>query len=206
MKRLRALFESIVFADMKPGARTEQTQGRKSFAPVASWWERVLSGGAQKDPLYLTNRSTGQKIKAWSVIAVPCLLIIGFVAITLSRDYFDPPEVTPQKEMTAEEVSRKLLPNMAKDIQIETNHDVEVSEAHVETASMKLTGRLKNNSTKRFAAVDVVFNLTDSTGSQVGAVNGHVENLDPKAVKAFEFPIQQRNAAFALVRELSLSR
>jgi hypothetical protein len=76
----------------------------------------------------------------------------------------------------------------------------------VESGGTKLTGKLRNNSTKRLGAVDVVFNLTDSTGSQVGAVNGHVENLDPKALKAFEFPILQRNAAFALVREVNASR
>ena len=190
---------------MKPGARPEQTQENKRPAATQGWWERVLSGGGQRDPLYLTNRTLGQKIKAWSVIVVPCLLIIGFVAITLSRDYFNAPELTPQKEMTPEEVSRKLLPNL-KDIQIDTNHDVEVVEVHVDNGGSKLSGSLRNNSTRRVSAVDVVFNLTDHTGSQVGAVNGHVENLEPKAIKSFEFPIQQQNAAFALVREVSLSR
>jgi hypothetical protein len=138
---------------------------------------------------------------------VPCLLIVGFVALTLSRNYFDPPDVKPAKAMTPEEISRKLLPNIGKDIQIETNRDVEVVEAHVEHVDQsKVAGSLRNNTAKNFAAVDVVFNLTDSMGSQVGAVKGHIENLEPKAVKAFQFPIRQQNAAFALVREVNTSQ
>jgi len=133
---------------MKPGARPGQTQGKKWLGPLRGTIDRFLSGGSQKDPLYLTNRTLGQKMKAWSVVAVPCLLIIGFVALTLSRDYFDPPEGKPQKEMSPEEVSRKILPNIGKDILIETNHDVEVVEVHVDGENLKLTGSLRNNSTK----------------------------------------------------------
>jgi hypothetical protein len=207
MKRLRAFFESIVFADLKPGARPGQTQGMKWLGPLKGPIDRFLSGGGPKDPLYLTNRSTSQKVKAWVVVAVPCLLLMGVVALALSRSYFDPPDAPLQKEMTPEELSRKILPNLGKDIRIETNRDVEVVEVHVEhTTPLKLTGSLRNNSARNIAAVDVVFNLTDISGSQVGAVNGHVENLAPKAVKAFQFPIQQPNAAVVLVREVSISR
>ena len=108
--------------------------------------------------------------------------------------------------MTPEEVSRKILPNIAKDIAIETNHDVEVVEVRVDHSTpLKLVGTLRNNSTHSISGVDVVFNLTDGTGSQVGAVGGHVENLAPKAVREFQFPITQPTASFALVRELNLT-
>jgi hypothetical protein len=208
MKRLRAFFESIVFADLKPGAvRQGQTQGKNWLGPLRGPIDRFLSGGASKDPLYLTNRSLGQKVQAWAVVAVPCLLIIGVVALALSKDYFAPPDGPAPKEMTPAEVSSKLLPNIAKDIQIDTNRDVEVVEVHVEhTAELTLTGSVRNNSARNLAAVDVVFNLTDKTGSQLGAVNTHIENLAPKSVKAFQIPISQPNAAFALVREVSIPR
>ena len=207
MKRLRAFFESIVFADLKPGARPGQTSEVNWLGPLRGPIDRFLSGGASKDPLYLTNRSLGQKIKVWAMVAVPCVLIIGAVALALSSNYFDPPAARAPKEMTAEEISRKVLPNITKDIKIDTNRDVEVVEVHVEHASpLKVAGLVKNNSASNFAAVDVVFNLTDSRGSQLGAVNGHIENLAPKSVKPFQFPIRQQNAAIAIVREIGISR
>jgi hypothetical protein len=48
----------------------------------------------------------------------------------------------------------------------------------------------------------VVFDLTNSTGSQIGAISGTVENLPPSGHKEFQIPIKQRDAAFALVREV----
>ena len=208
MKRLRAFFESILFAGLKPGARPAgQTQGMKWLGPLRDAIDRFLSGGAPKDPLYLTNRSLGRKVGFWAVVALPCLLIMGVVALALSRNYFDPADAPAPKEMTPEEVSRKVLPNIARNIQIDTNRDVEVVEVHVERAAeLRVVGSVRNNSARNFAAVDVVCNLTDVRGSELGAVSGHIENLAPKSVKAFQFPIQQRNAAFALVREIGISR
>jgi hypothetical protein len=206
MKRLRAFFESIMFAGLQPGARPGQAQRTKGLGPLRGPIDRFLSGSAPKDPMYLTNRSLGRKVRAWAVVVAPCLLVIGIVALALSGNYFQRAEAVP-KDMTAAEVARKILPNIAKDIKIETNRDVEVVEVRVERApELKLTGSLRNNSARNFAAVDVVFNLTDSTGSEVGAVNGHIENLAPKSVKAFQIPIPQRNASFAMVREVGISR
>ena len=207
MKRLRAFFESIVFAGLKPVARPGQAEGKGRLGPLRGLIDRLLSRDASKDPLYLTNRTLGQKVRAWAVVGVPCLLLIGVVTLALSRYYFDPQDAPPPKEMTPGEISRKILPNIGKDIQIDTNRDVEVVEVHVQhDAGLKLSGSVRNNSASNIAAVDVVFTLTDTAGSQVGAVNWHGENLAPKAVKAFQVPIQQPNAEFALVREVSISR
>jgi hypothetical protein len=179
----------------------------KWLGPLRGPIDRLLSGGAPKDPLYLTNRSLGQKVKAWAVVVVPCLLVIGVFALALSRNYFQRADAPVPKDMTAAEVARKILPNMAKDIKIETNRDVEVVEVHVDRgAELKLTGSVRNNSARNLAAVDVVFNLTDTTGSDVGALNGHIENLAPNSVRPFQIPIPQRNAVFAMVREVSISR
>jgi hypothetical protein len=207
MKRLRAFFESMVFAGLRPDARPGQTPGIKWLGPLRGPIDRFLSGGAPKDPLYLTNRTMAQKVKAWTWVAVPCLLIMGVVALALSTNFFDPPDAPPPKEPTSEEISRKMLPNIAKNIKIDTNHDVEVVEVHVEhAAELRVAGLVRNNSASNFAAVDVVFNLTDSMGSQLGAVNGHIEHLEPKSVKTFQFPIRQQNAAIAIVREVGISR
>lgn len=209
MKRLRAFLESIVFADLKPGFRPEQTPGKKKwYTPLSQAWERMLSGGAaQRDPLYLTNRTLGQKVRVWAMIAAPCLVVIGFVALSLSNNFFNPPEAVAPKEMSPEEVSRKLLPNISRDITIETNRDADIVEVRVDhNEPLKLIGSIRNNTATHLRGVDVVFNLTDKTGSQVGAVNGHIDDLGPKAVRTFQFPILQTNAVFALVREVNSTK
>ena len=174
MKRLRTLFESIVFAGLRPGDRPEQTRENPWLGRLRASIDRFLSGGAPKDPLYLTNRSLAQKLKAGALIAAPCLLAMGVAALALSGKYFDPPDRPAPKEMTAEEISRKILPNIGRNVRIDTNRDVEVVEAHLEhAAELKLTGSVRNNSARNFAAVDVVFNLTDTAGSQSRNVGHH---------------------------------
>lgn len=204
MKRLRAFFESIVFAGMSPGASPGQAQGMKWLGPLRGPVERFLSGGTPKDPLYLTNRSLSQRIRGWVIVAIPCLLIIGFVALTLSKNFFNPPDAPIAKEMTPAEISRKILPNLGTDLKIDARHDVDIVEAHIEhRAGLTLTGSIRNNSAHEIAVVEFVFNLTDTSGSQLGAVDGRVENLGPKVTKSFQIPLAQQNAAFAMVRDLT---
>lgn len=188
---------------MSPGGSPGQAQGMKWLGPLRGPVERFLSGGAPKDPLYLTNRPLSQRIRGWVIVAIPCLLIIGFVALTLSKNFFDPPDAPTTKEMTPAEISRKILPNIGTDLKIDAKHDVDIVEAHIDHSELKLIGSIRNNSSREIAVVEFVFNITDTSGSQLGAVDGHVENLGPKATKPFQIPVTQQNAAFALVRDLT---
>jgi hypothetical protein len=202
VKRLRQFFESVVFAGLKPGAPRGQSKLMGWLGPLRGPIERFLSGGpAPSDPFYLTNRTFGQKVKLGILIAAPCLIVAGFVGIALMH-VFGKSTAGPAPEPTAAEVLAKILPNMAKDIKIDVNRDVEVVEVHVDhTGDIKLSGTLKNN-TSRAVAAEVVFDLTDAAGSQVGAVSGQVEGIAPNATANFQFPIKQQDAAFALVREV----
>jgi len=195
----------MAFAGMSRGGGPRQTQGMKWLGPLLGPVERFLSGGRSNDPLYLTNRSLSQKIRVWVMVAVPCLLIIGFVALALSRKFFDPPDTAKARDLTPAEISRKILPNLATDLKIDARNEVEVVEVHIDRAGLTLTGSIRNNSTREIAVVDVAFNLTDAAGAQLGAVNGHVENLGPKATKSFQAPLTQQNAAVAMVRDVSTS-
>jgi hypothetical protein len=103
--------------------------------------------------------------------------------------------------LTVAEVAARILPNMDKNIQLAVNKDVEVVEVHVDLTSHKLVGALKNN-TDRALGAEVVFDLTDAVGSQVGAVVGRVERIAPQGRADFQFLIKQQDAAFALVREV----
>jgi len=82
------------------------TTGRRQRARLDKW---IFGGAAPTDPLYLTNRTWGQKIKTWSVIAVPVVILIGGVGFTLSS-IMQPPEGKPVRYLSPAEISAKILP------------------------------------------------------------------------------------------------
>lgn len=166
--------------------------------------ERLLSGGpAPTDPLYLTNRSLKQKIRSWVLIGVPCLVVLGGVAYVLSS-LMSPREVKPTKELSASEVAAKMLPDLSKDLKMGTNHDVEVVEVKVEKlGGTKLVGTVRNTTDHEIAFAEIIVDLTNLNGSQLGAVTGTVEKIPAKGTKTFETPIAQSDAAVGLVREVN---
>jgi hypothetical protein len=203
MKRMRAFFESIVFAGLKPGGPKIRETALKTPGGIRGSLERFLAGGSPSDPLYLTNRTSGQKIRSWSLILVPCLVLAIAVSVALST-FLDPPEAKPARELSAKEVAAKMLPTMEKDITLTSNSEVQVVEVSVNHAGgSRLLGVVKNTTSREIAGVDLTIDLTDATGSQVGAVSVAIENVPPSSTKAFQYPIKQHEAAFALVREIA---
>jgi hypothetical protein len=205
MKSLREKIEAIVFAGLKPSGQKADAPAPSAETAMGRLRQRIdkwLSGGpAPSDPLYLTNRTMGQKIKSWSVVAIPLVILVGGVALSLSN-VLDPPEVKPQKEPTPAEVAAKLLPNL-KDIKIELNHDIDVVEVRIErTGGVHMVGTVKNKTNKTIASADLGCDLTDAGGTQLGAVTAHVENIPANGVKSFELPLKQADASFVLIREI----
>jgi hypothetical protein len=205
MKRLREWLESIVFAGMtpsgapKPTVVAPQTWAGRQRARIDKW---ISGGPAPTDPLYLTNRSWGQKIKTWSVVAVPLLILIGGVALTLSS-LMSPPDTKPTAEMTSAEVAAKILPNL-KNLKIDSNRSLDVLELSiVERGGTRLVGVVKNLTNHEIASADISCDLTDAGGTQLGAVTVTVENIPPSSTKPFEMELKQTATAFALVREIS---
>jgi hypothetical protein len=91
---------------------------------------------------------------------------------------------------------------MDKDFKLAPTSDVQVLEAKVD--GTRLVGKVKNTSTREIAGAELVIDLTDADGSQVGAVSAFVEKIPPSGTRSFEVPIKQRNAVTALVREVTL--
>ena len=201
MKRVMALLESIAFAGMKPGAQTAPKRQLAWLGPLRGPVERLLSGGpAPTDPLYLTNRTLGRKLLSWSLIGIPCLALLAGIGVKLSS--LDPPLAKPAKELTAAEITAKLLPNMDKDFKLAPASDVQVLEARVD--GTRLVGKVKNTSTKEIDGAELVIDLADAEGSQVGAVSTVVEKIPPLGTRNFEISIKQRRAATATVREVTV--
>ncbi len=201
MKPIRKFLESIVFAGLKPGGRAAPKPQLMWLGPLRAPMERLLSGGAAPaDPLYLSNRTLAQKIKSWSLVAIPCVVLAVGIGVTLSN-VLNTPAATPVKQPTAAGIAAKALPNLVKDIKLAPPADVQVIELQVE--GWRLVGAVKNNTTREIAVVELVIDLTNMTGSQVGAVKGVVEKLPPLGRKDFQIPIRQTGAAFALIREVT---
>ena len=199
MKRIREFLESIAFAGLKPGGQTAPKRQLLWLGPLR---DRLLSGGAAPtDPLYLTNRTLGRKLLSWSLVGIPCLILLAVIGIFLSN-LIDPPLAKPAKELTAAEITAKLLPNMDKDFKLAPSSDLQVLEARVD--GTRLVGKVKNISVREIASAELVIDLSDIDGSQIGAVNAAVEKIPPSGTRDFEIPIKQRNAASAMVREVTL--
>jgi hypothetical protein len=199
MKRIREFLESIVFVGLKPGSQAAPKSELWWLGPLRGPVERILSGSAPSDPLYLSNRTSSQKLKSWTLIGIPCLILALGIGVTLS-DLLDPPDSKPIKEPSASEIAAKLLPHIEREFKATPESDVQVVEVKVEGS--RVVGVVRNSSPREIALAELVIDLTDSSGSQVGAVNAIIEKIPASGDKAFQIPIKQPNAAFSLVREI----
>jgi len=110
-------------------------------------------------------------------------------------------------ELTAKEVSSKILPNLDSNLKIDSNTDLEVVEVRVEhTGGSRILGSVRNNTSHEIASAHIVIDLTDTNGSQVGGVEVVIEAIPASKTKAFSQPIAQKGAAFALVRDIGVGK
>jgi hypothetical protein len=173
---------------------------------VAKRLERFASGAAPTDPLYVSNRTLGQKVRFGFLIGVPVLVLSLFVLLAMNK-YFDSQLARQSAEAPAPAAvptAAKVLPNLEKDFApaVDASREVEVLEASVQTADHHLIGKVRNNTDHPVQIAELVFDVTDEGGSQLGGVAVRVENLKPRSVRQFDTALQQRTAFGALVREI----
>jgi hypothetical protein len=163
--------------------------------------ERFVGGSGPSDPLYISNRTAGQKARLVLLIGTPVLALVGLMALALGN-YFDPSPSTPKAAAVREPgaVTAKVLPDLQKTYRSESDTDCDVAEAVVGDGT--LAGKLRNNTDRTVHVADVIFDLTDEDGSALGAVAVKVENIGPHATTGFRMNVEQRKARTALVREL----
>jgi len=203
MNKLRSLWESVVYVGMKPGSAPVATRLARWFGPFRSPVERFLTGGlAANDPLYLTNRTFGQRLRVAIVVMVPCLLLAGVVTLGIGvyiRAHQKPPE-----RLTNAEVAARMLPKIdPQEMHLDTNHDLEVVNAAVESGHI-VAGTVRNNTDRPINNAAVIFELTNSSGARLGAIAAEIPHVDPRGTSEFRVTVEQEDAVMALVREVRL--
>jgi hypothetical protein len=199
MGRLREFLESIAYAGMKPGKAPRQRDGFRWLGPLAGPLTRYLDSPAPSDPLYISNRTGAQRLRLAAMVAAPFLIVgaVGWAVIRLST------KSTEVANGAAATPAAKIAPALEKDLQIPTNYDVEIPEVHIEGGAVtKVRGTVRNKADRALFDVQLFFDLTDVAGSRLGAVSTTIGRMEPRSSAAFEFEVPQRNAAFALVREI----
>jgi hypothetical protein len=179
---------------------------------IARRIERFVSGNSVADPLYLTNRTLGQKVRLLVLIGAPVVAVGALMGLALNNrfDRSINTESAAAREKAAEgkaapvgEATAKILPNLEKNFVTEQSRDVDVVEASVSRAGDRtLSGQLRNNSEHAIDVADVVFDLTDQEGSQLGGVSVRVEHIPAKGTASFKVTVPQTDARTALVREV----
>jgi hypothetical protein len=205
VKRIKAIIDSVIYAGMKPDMNRTQPAGPRRFGALRDRLDRFLNGGSgPSDPFYLSNRTTGQKFRFGAMIATPIVILIACLGIVLAN-VFDAGNSQHIVEKPTAQIAAELLPNIAKDIRIDTNRDIEIENVHIlSNGTTKLIGVAHNNTEHLIRKAELTFELTDKSGSRQGAVNTLLENIAAKSSRAFQFSIPQQTASFALVRNIKV--
>jgi len=172
---------------------------------IARKFERFVGGNAVNDPLYLTNRSLGQKIRMVVLIGTPIVALGLLIYLALDQRFDRPASLERAAALEAkskETGSARVLPNLDKNWS-EQSKEVDVIEAAVSRGGdPTLSGKVRNNTDNMVRVADMVFDITDQDGSQLGGVSVRVENIAPKGVATFRMSLPQKTARTALVREV----
>ena len=201
-KSLRDFVESIAYAGMKPDVPRSQARRMQWLGPFRKPLERFLNAAGPDDPFYLTNRTWGERVTLWALLALPCVVVAGVIALGV-WGFIQRKEPPPAKQLTPAQIAARMLPDLNKPIDLNVNTDLEVVEVRVREDGKMLLGEVRNVTGRPISHAELVVDLTDVRGSRLGAVSAPIGRIAPKGTASFELPIQQRGAAFALVRELS---
>ncbi len=206
-ERIKELFERVAYAGLKPQGGMESPAAApkpQRLAGIRASLEAQLTKSTSSDPLYLSNRTLGQKLKAWSILGASAVLALGGLSLAL-LGYFnkDSAIIRPPSGISNAEIADKILPDLSKGVHVESQHDLDVEDVHVVVgAPVHLIGVARNNTSHEIVNAELTFDLTDQTGSHQGAVTTELKNIASKSSKPFDIAIEESSATNALVREI----
>jgi len=190
-----------------PARKSKLDRLRKRFDPLRERMDLFISGRAPSDPLYLTNRTWRQKLKAASLIAAPVLLLIVLVTIGASGrfrlhkvDLNERPlaEAPPLNEAPPWAVPQKPFRDP-----VSASTDLEVVNIRIarDANPPVVTGIVRNKTNRKVDSAEVSYYLADNAGSLVGTDTTEVANVAPHGSVAFRMPLKIAKAEYVFVRD-----
>jgi hypothetical protein len=169
--------------------------------------ELLVSGRAPSDPLYLTNRTWGAKLKIALLIAVPVLLLVALAVIGAANrvqvgagdPYGQPPsEAAPVADAAAPSATGKPSPDP-----VLGSTDLEVLNIRIarDAHSPVVTGIVRNKTDRKVDKAEVSYFLVDREGSLVGTDSVIVASVQPHGSVAFRNPLKLARAEYVFVRD-----
>ncbi len=187
-----------------PASKSQLDGWWKRFDPILVRIDRLISGKAPADPLYITNRSWQQKAKNAALAGAPVLLLIIVVAMG-STDLFRFRKVNPYEHTLREAAARpssERLPEL-----VLRPADLEVVNIRIakDSGSPSVTGIFRNNTNQKVDSAEVTYYLADTDGSLLATETANVANVQPHGSVAFHAPLKTANAEFVIVGDVHLN-
>ena len=198
---IRRFFESLAYAGLKPsGGVSLEPKPPRRFGALRERIELFLNGGRPSDPLYLTNRTWKQKMRAPLLVGIPLLLMFGALSLIFTNVFA--PKAPPPKQLTPAEMMASLLPDLEKKVNIKEYTDAEIVELRVvRDGAPRVVGTVRNK-TDHVVSMDLDVEVADSKGSRVATVTERVDATRPNGDTHFEFAAGDPDATYALVRKI----
>jgi hypothetical protein len=201
--RLGRFLESVLFAGLKPDARLPQPAKRGRLARLREMIDRLVAGRAPTDPLYLTNRTWKQRLRAALLVAIPCVVLAAAGGLVLWA--FLPGEPV-RREPTAAEMLAKLMPDVERSLKASSNSEAEIADVRVVQGDIPRLSGFLSNKTKRTLSIEFTLDLSDANGTRLGSVTERVSDVPARAAAPFDFYLKQTGAALAVVRGIRTFR
>lgn len=192
-KSLRAALERLVYAGLKPDAPV--TPKRSALETLINTAEDLASRGLKSEEQGLPGPTSWRKRAA---IVFGILLLGTFVWLLVT--FLNKPAERAESKAPPPPPLQIVQPGVT----VEKNKDLEVVaiEFNKNSNPKEITGILRNLTDRHFATCEVSFDVTTAAGGQLGGVATTVHNVPPRGTARFRILVPQKDAGFAMVREL----
>jgi hypothetical protein len=192
-KSLRESLERLVFAGLKPDAPAARKKSKLESLIESA--EDLAARGLKPDEQALRGPMSGRKRVALGL----GILLLGVFVWVLTAVLRRPAEQQESKAPPPPPI--QLVPPGLK---VDKNKDLEVvaMDFNKNKDPKEITGVLRNLTDRRLTDCEVSFDITTAAGGQLGGVATTVHNLPPHGSVHFRIVVPQKDAGFAMVREL----
>jgi hypothetical protein len=175
-----------------PDNRSMDSRSTRKPGWLPPWMDRLISGKAPSDPLYLSNRTTIKRLKPWIAVGLFFVaLSVGWKIAVPHTDSIAPPPVLVSKIAA--------IPSP----QFDTSR-LEVVDVGVVDNGARLVGTVKNKTGHVIAVGRLSFELQDNYGQFTGATGTDLKQIPPGIITRFELPIRQPDSRRVLVTGISV--